>query len=227
MFELIDRDTLWWNKGLLDELFISDEVKAILFIPLSCTSQNDRLIWRGTMKCIFSARSAYHLAKEGEAMLQAECSEKGELSDLWRSLWKLRVPNVEIFFLWRACNDILPTKANMCKRKVINDPLCPICGLAAETGLHILWDCPSAKDVWGSSGRKLQKSSLGGPTFCHVVKEVFNSCGEDEIKLFVCIARKIWSRRNEVTHGGPFCPSKHVGPTSFDFSGGFFLSSEG
>lgn len=173
-------------------------------IPLSCTNRNDYLIWRGTPKDTFLVKSAYHLAKEGEALMQVECSEKGEFGDFRRTLCKLRVLNTEKNFLWRACKEILPTKGNLCKRKLLDDPLCPICGLIAETSLHILWECPSARDVWYASGRKLQKSSIGGPTFCHVVNEIFNSYGEDEIKLFVDLVRKIWFRRNEVLHGGSF-----------------------
>ncbi|XP_059436088.1 uncharacterized protein LOC132169016 [Corylus avellana] len=97
-----------------------------------------------------------------------------------------------------------PTKANLCKRKVITDPYCPICGLAEETSIHILWECPSARDVWSGCGRKLQKSSFGGPSFCHVAEEIFKRCEVAEINIFVGLARKIWFRRNTVIHGGPF-----------------------
>ena len=30
------------------------------------------------------------------------------------------------------------------------------------------------------------------------------SCDEDEFRLFVKIARRVWFRRNETVHGGPF-----------------------
>jgi hypothetical protein len=36
------------------------------------------------------------------------------------------------------------------------------------------------------------------------VEGIFKICDEDEIKLFVGLARKIWFRRNEVLHGGSF-----------------------
>jgi hypothetical protein len=94
-------------------------------------------------------------------------------------------------FLWRVCHEILPTKANLCKRKIILDSLCLICGLADETSFHILWECPSARDVWSGYGKKLQKSSFGGPTSCHGVKKIFGCYDEEEIHLFVTLARKI------------------------------------
>jgi len=32
-----------------------------------------------------------------------------------------------------ACNNALSTKANMLKRKIVGDSLCPICGLKTKT----------------------------------------------------------------------------------------------
>jgi hypothetical protein len=107
-------------------------------------------------------------------------------------------------FLWKACHEILPTKVSLHKRKVIEDTMCPICTLAEETCFHILWDCPSARDVWSGGLKKFQKSSSPGPTFRHVVEEMFQSCEETELSLFVGTARRIWFRRNEVIHGGSF-----------------------
>lgn len=40
--------------------------------------------------------------------------------------------------------------------------------------------------------------------FSHVVEGILKSCEEEEIKLFVGLARKVWFRRNEVVHGGSF-----------------------
>lgn len=57
--ELIDRDTQWWNKGLIEALFLPTEVKAILSIPLSSTNQADVLMWRGMAKGVLTIRSAY------------------------------------------------------------------------------------------------------------------------------------------------------------------------
>jgi hypothetical protein len=40
---------------------------------------------------------------------------------------------------WRACQNILPTRENMCSQKVIADRSCPLCGLEEETIYHVLW----------------------------------------------------------------------------------------
>ena len=49
--------------------------------------------------------------------------------------------------LLQACNNILPTKENLCKRKITDDPLCPMCRLEVETVGHALWSCSAACDV--------------------------------------------------------------------------------
>lgn len=104
--------------------------------------------------------------------------------------------------LWRACHDILPTRANLVKRNIVDDPECPICEREVETGFHILWQCPSAMDAWCLSSRNIQKRSFPGPDFVQVVEGVLAHCSTDEIKIFVGLARRIWLRRNEVVYGG-------------------------
>jgi hypothetical protein len=195
---LIDGNTKWWNFALLEQLFSREEILIIQSTPVSATDQEDTLIWRGTTKGIFSVRSAYHILKEQEGASKAERSNNASFEEIWRKIWQLNIPNVEKHFLWRACHDILPTRANLCARKIITDPLCPQCGREPETAFHILWQCPSAGDVWGTAGRVFQKSCFIGPDFIRVVEGMIRKCNPEEFLQFVGIARRIWLRRNAV-----------------------------
>jgi hypothetical protein len=130
---------------------------------VSNTNRPDIQIWRRTLNGVFSVRSAYHLAKEKEDGWYPKSSLRKEISVIWSGIWRLQISNVGKNFMWRACQSILPTKDNLVKRKIIQDPLCPICGLEPETSFHILWDCPSARDVWGVSLRVFQKRVSHGP----------------------------------------------------------------
>jgi hypothetical protein len=201
--ELIDRDRRAWDKEKLERLFSEEEVKAILKIPLNL-QREDVVIWKETPNGVFSVKTAYHGAMQRARQVQPESSSQGGWDDVWGRLWKLPIPNAEKNFLWRACHNILPTKECLYRRKVTTDALCPICALEEETSFHILWSCPSARDVWSGSIKKFQKSSLDGPTFRGVVEEMFRMCDGDELHLFVSIARRVWLRRNEVIHGGLF-----------------------
>ena len=57
---------------------------------------------------------------------------------IWPILWKLCIPNKIKIFGWRACNDILPTKCNLVKRKIIIDDKFHICTREAESAFHVL-----------------------------------------------------------------------------------------
>ena len=142
--------------------------------------------------------------KMRELQQQAESSCSTGKKEMWGDLWRLPIPNAAKNFLWRASHEILPTKESLYKRKVVGDPLCPICSLEEENCFHILWDCPSARYVQSGSLKIFQKSSSWGPTFKYVVSEVLRVCDNEAIGLFSAIARRIWFRRNEVIHGGLF-----------------------
>ena len=71
---------------------------------------------------------------------------------------------------WRACNDILPTKLNLSKQKIIEVELCPICMRFSESTIHALWECEVAKDVWAGSLKILQKGASGLANFTHLIE---------------------------------------------------------
>ena len=142
--DLIDKDLGVWDEHIIEILFCKEEATTIRSIPLSSTNQKDRLIWHSTANGLFSVKSAYHLAKEVEERYRAESSMEMHKSEVWKQIWRMHVPNVEKNFFWRACQDILPTRENLMRRKIVEDPLCPICGVEPETPYHILWACPSA-----------------------------------------------------------------------------------
>jgi hypothetical protein len=201
--ELIKEDTGWWDIDLLKRIFTTEEVNLIQAMPVSSTSQDDILVWRGTKTGMFTVRSAYYIQLELEKRYTAASSNNTGTSKIWTSLWALKIPNAEKNFVWKACHDILPTKANLCKRKIIDDPLCPLCEREIETVLHAIWQCPAAVDAWSTGCTKLQKKSFNsGNNFLQAVEEIFLQCDPEEIKQFVGIARRLWLRRNEVVHGG-------------------------
>jgi hypothetical protein len=74
-------------------------------------------------------------------------------------------------FLWRVCNNLLPTKMNLMRRGVVKDARCPICEREAETMTHILWRLgvvllhKMSGDV-SDQPKKLQKGTDEGLTFC-------------------------------------------------------------
>jgi hypothetical protein len=107
----------------------------------------DKLIWRGIVNGEFSVSSAYHLGVDVEESKGGQCSIPGKDKDIWKTIWSLRAPNVVKMFIWRACNEVLPTRCNLIRRKAIEIKKCPCCEVEDEDAIHALWVCPAAKDV--------------------------------------------------------------------------------
>ena len=112
--KLIDMENRCWNLHLLQQLFLPFEVEEIRSIPLSNSLPSDKQIWTGTSNGLFTVRSAYKLAMESYGISGgASSSNDNNLRCFWKKLWRLPVPHKVKHFLWHACRDILPTKANL------------------------------------------------------------------------------------------------------------------
>jgi hypothetical protein len=154
---LINPTSKNWNEALLKEVFTEEEAQVIANIPLSSLLPKDRLIWCETASGIFLVRSAYYLGKEEKERRAAQSSQLSIEQELWKALWAMEVPNVVKMFAWKACQNILSTGRNLCKRRVIEEANCPCCGLEEESLIHALWTCPVAQDVWESKTSPFQK----------------------------------------------------------------------
>jgi hypothetical protein len=79
---------------------------------------------------------------------------------VWKLLWSLQLPGALQHFVWKMSNNALPTKENLYRRRIVKDPLCPLCSATIETIWHVVWACPAAIDVWQEYDRQIQKLAL-------------------------------------------------------------------
>ncbi|XP_042939496.1 uncharacterized protein LOC122274526 [Carya illinoinensis] len=107
-------------------------------------------------------------------------------------------------FIWKAILNCLPTRQNLCKRKVLYDPLCGICGLEVETVNHVLWSCGAAADVWADSESPVQKWAKTEGNFMETWIRLSEKMGTGELELVATIMRNIGSRRNSFVFEGKF-----------------------
>lgn len=149
-------------------------------------------------------KSAYRLALEERNGHGAEGSSNiTSMKEFWRFKSRLRVPNKIRSFTWRACKNILPTKANLFQRKIALDNICEVCGNFEKTTGHVLWHCYRAKGVWKEAGLDKDKVMDNCPEFIDLLWYVRNvkQWSEEDIGLMVMMAWGIWTNRNEVHHG--------------------------
>lgn len=178
----------------------------ICSMPICPRQQNDRMVWTGSRNREFIVKIAYHFAKN---MVESTtgCNSNTENDTQFRKkVGRVKGPKVLTSFLWKACGDILPTKGNLHRRGVIEDPLCPICKMEPETVSHALWNCPSATDVWLESSSRIHKCAIMEDSFSNIFNLLHDKFGEEDIQLIAITARLIWLRHNSVVFGGEFLP---------------------
>jgi len=195
--KLIDKEQSGWNSTLVRHIFSPDEAEVILNIPLSPIYPPNRIIWKSTKDGAFSVCSAYHLGVELQASNRGQSSYATQGNDIWKSLWSLHVSNPVKVSLWRACNNLLPTKLNLKHKRVVEDALCPICGREDEDTAHVLWSCPGAQDVWGGDASNFQKCDWDGNSFKHLLRYVLSKFEKENVELFAMVARGVWFRKNK------------------------------
>jgi hypothetical protein len=212
--ELIIGDTKMCNTSMVSEVFMEDEAKHICQMVVSPLAQRDRLVWMGNKNGHYTVRSGYHFAMEGVDREEGCTSDSSGLSQLWQKVWNFRGPRALKMFLWRACNNILPTKENLYKRKIVDNPQCDICGADTETVGHILWSCVAAKDVWLENMKPIQKSTSAEIDFQHLFVQLFDRLVGKDFQRFGFVARQLWFRRNKVIFDDEFLSPARVNQTA-------------
>ena len=143
-------DSAWeWNLSWRRPLFDNEVASTVGFLEdISHTALQqhaaDSWVWKPESNGYYSSRSAYIL-------LQGN-SEEGNMDDIFKDLWKLKIPAKASIFAGRLIRDRLPTKSNMRKRQIdINDSLCPFCSIKEETASHLFFDCSKTQHFWWES----------------------------------------------------------------------------
>ncbi|KAK3222493.1 hypothetical protein Dsin_009518 [Dipteronia sinensis] len=163
-----------WNTNLIMNNFLPEDAMSILQIPIGSGNHIDTHLWHYETSGNYSVRSGY---------------------------WKLNIPVKIKIFMWRACQDWIPTNFNITRRGVRSDGLCAACKTSMETTFHALWNCNRLKEIrkeW-----KLQTPSLGMDTgnFFDYVFDYFSKISGDNKELFCVLLWRIWFRRNSFAHG--------------------------
>lgn len=137
--ELIDVSSMKWNEAKVRNLFLSRDAELILGIPLSLRLPEDKVLCAATGNGLYSLKSGYWHGKRRGVMVNHEC---------WSKIWDAKITPKVKNFLWRACNDIIPTKSKLVSRHIGNDSSCPMCNQSVETLHHMIFACLSVAQLW-------------------------------------------------------------------------------
>ena len=171
----------------------------------------DSLVWTRNISGVFSVRSAYFLQTEIERNFkgnEASSSNPTQLHSFWNGIWSGQVPPKIKTFVWRACNDSLPTRTKLLERKFLHSFSCVLYNEEAETCDHLFLECSFAQAVW-------LQSPLLNDYRCYLKMKFIDAMNAAIKKLSapvfdtLCIACwMIWKCRNKAVFNN-VAPSHH------------------
>ena len=115
----------------------------------------------------------------------------------------MNVPHKVHHFTWRSCRNILPTKDNLLRRKIVTDGYCEECYEDVESSGHLFWECSWARKIWGQSNLFPAMRNLQFRSFMDLLwySMMVAKWDRETIEKIVMISWKLWTHRDEVRHG--------------------------
>ncbi|KAL5127649.1 putative ribonuclease H protein [Glycine soja] len=136
---------LTWRRDLFDsEVEMADTFIGEISQQKVQPHREDIRIWKHDQSGSYSTKSGYDL-------IRRELTGANHDSD-FVDLWKLKIPTKAAMFAWRLIRDRLPTRMNLRRRQVlVNDSMCPLCGLQEEEAAHLFFSCSKSLLLWWES----------------------------------------------------------------------------
>ena len=89
--------------------------------------------------------------------------------------------------------------------------------MEAEMGIHVLWNCGMAQDVWAGCSARLQKCTGVQGDILQLMELLINRLSTEEMELFLVQAWIIWNQRNGIMHGKQIQPPEILIKHAQDF----------
>ena len=213
---LIDETILCWLEDRVRDELLPHEAEAVLSIPLSKRRPEDSLIWQRMKNGVYTTRSAYRMLAEIDTLSKPGQSNPAASNGIWKQIWSLNVPNKIKHFLWRACGEALPTKKNLCKRKVICNASCESCGKEEEDTIHALWECQVLKEIWWEIDICRSNLLTRFTCFRDLLTGIFQVQEPNQAEKFAYVAWGIWTKRNTARMGQVSTPYQKIYAEAMD-----------
>ncbi|KAA3478601.1 reverse transcriptase [Gossypium australe] len=207
--QLINGDTKTWNRELIDNLVDEYTADRILAIPLTAHRTEDTLVWKYEGTGVYTIKSGYRVLTTSNVLpnstsaslsITSEATE-GWQKDFYTSLWPLHVLEKIKIHIWRLFNNLVPHYGNLERRKLMMNPVCPLCSDAIEDSNHLMWSCGVLKSVWIQLHVQVptfEESWSGQKCFATIF-----SAADENVRCVLAISIwSLWYRRNKLIHEG-------------------------
>uniref|UniRef100_A0A2N9ISW0 Reverse transcriptase zinc-binding domain-containing protein n=1 Tax=Fagus sylvatica TaxID=28930 RepID=A0A2N9ISW0_FAGSY len=200
---LINPSTRTWNLALLEDLFDTTSIEAILKIILPTTPKKDKLVWIHNHKGNFTVKSAINAKFNYD-------EEPDEVN--WKGLWKLKLHDRYKMLIWRIASGSLPTKLSLALKMGTGDTYCPLCQMEEESIDHLFFKCSIARVIWFGTSWGIHSNLLSITSSKDIIKlicephiPIGQSHAASSLSIqtsihFAVTLDHIWSLRNQVIH---------------------------
>lgn len=214
--QLIDQKSREWDKELIGNIFYPFDAEEIYKIRIPSTEIEDCIAWHYERNGNFTVRSAYNLAAslnrntQGGASSSASCAED---RSIWDVIWKMNIPERIKNFGWRIETNTLATKRNKCRRTIVHDSVCEICGNGEEDEFHAVISCTKSTALRFAMRKEWQLPDekdfrYTGKDWLQVLLDKHNS--DMRIKIMLLLWRAWFLRDNCVHSDGKESVSRSV-----------------
>lgn len=80
--------------------------------------------------------------------IQSVSSSSTIPKELWKTIWNSKVHEKVKHFIWSLCNNSIPTREALCKKRIANNPSFPICNSEVESLEYLFLMCPWTEPCW-------------------------------------------------------------------------------
>nr|KYP36270.1 Putative ribonuclease H protein At1g65750 family [Cajanus cajan] len=180
-----------WNIEHLQAFLPVTTLETIRDQHIGNEDEPDEIIWGPTFDGEFKIKSAYEVTSTCLGNVRPP---------IFRVVWKWTGLERIHTFLWRVVHDSLLTNLARFERNLGPDPTCPICLQGIEDSIHVLRDCPFAREVWnkipgGSTAGNSTIRSIQNWIMVNLSKRRLGAV--DWLTTFAVTLDSIWHRRNK------------------------------
>jgi len=190
---LINENPRAWKESLILNLFEEQVADEILAITISPNPKKDCLVWTGNKLGTYTVKSRYNMVHSNITRTEpnrASCSFKPPRT-LWTRIWSLAIPPKMKTFLWSLCQNAIPTRENLHKRKMLPNPFYPFCSTHMETTEHLFLLCKWTKKIWADPHINLISNPSYITRFDQWLMEIFE--GRDGLPEKELVVAVLWN----------------------------------
>ncbi|CAN1760045.1 Putative ribonuclease H protein At1g65750 [Linum perenne] len=128
-----------WDIAALERVLPQEALEAVIGMTPPCSDAGaDLPIWGLEANGQYSVSSGYLIA----------CEIDDDSDNRWKEIWRWEGPQRIRHFLWLAAQNKLLTNEERCRRHLATSDECGGCNSAIESVIHVVRDCPVAKEIW-------------------------------------------------------------------------------